>query len=187
MQEQNVQIEMHLDEEGHIKADIPEFGGMYYLKANKAINEDLAKRGLIYKDQDVSHRVPLCWRCHTRLYYAAINAWYVNVQELKTLLKKTNEEVNWFPKHFKNGRFLKSLENAPDWNISRNRYWGSPVPVWECECGERFVPGSIDDLEKASGKKVTELHRPEIDEITVTCKKCGKEVHRVPEVLDKLD
>jgi len=111
----------------------------------------------------------------------------VNVQELKPLMKKTNEQINWFPKHFKNGRFLKSLENAPDWNISRNRYWGSPVPVWECAhgaCGDRFVPGSIKELEEASGEKISDLHKPEIDEVTVTCKKCGKKAHRVPEVLD---
>lgn len=184
MQQEHVHIEMHVDEEGMIKPDVPKFGGMYYLKANKAVNEDLAARGLIYKDEEVPHNVPLCWRCGTRLYYAPINAWYVNVQQLKPLLLKTNEQVNWFPKHFKYGRFLKSLENAPDWNISRNRYWGSPVPVWECECGERFVPGSIKELEEASGQRVTDLHKPDIDEITVACKKCGKPVKRVPEVLD---
>lgn len=184
MQEQNIHIEMHLDEEGVIKQDVPKFGGMYYLKANKAVNEDLAARGLVYRDESLSHNVPLCWRCHTRLYYAPLNAWFVDVQVLKPLLKKTNEKINWFPKHFKFGRFLKSLENAPDWNISRNRYWGSPVPVWECECGERFVPGSIAELEAASGKKVTDLHKPGIDELTVTCQKCGKTVYRVPEVLD---
>ena len=184
MQEQGVHIETHLDEEGTIKADVPLFGGMYYLKANKFVEEDLAKRGLIYKTTDYLHRVPLCWRCHTRLYYAPIDAWFVNVQKLKPLMKKTNEEVHWFPKHFKHGRFLKSLENAPDWNISRNRYWGSPVPVWECECGERFVPGSIAELEKASGQKVTELHKPDIDDVTVPCKKCGKKARRVSEVLD---
>ena len=184
MQEQGVYIETHLDEEGTVKPDVPLFGGMYYLKANKAVNEDLDNRGLIYDNKDYVHRVPLCWRCHTRLYYAPIDAWYINVQTLKPLLKETNEKVNWFPKHFKHGRFLKSLENAPDWNISRNRYWGSPVPVWECSCGEQFVPGSIAELEKASGKKIMELHKPEIDEVTVKCQKCDKTVHRVPEVLD---
>ncbi len=184
MQEQGVYIETHLDDEGTVKPDVPKFGGMYYLKANKAVNADLEERGLIYSNKDYMHRVPLCWRCHTRLYYAPINAWYVNVKDLKPLLKETNEKVNWYPKHFKKGRFLKSLENAPDWNISRNRYWGSPVPVWECECGERYVPGSVAELEKASGQKITELHRPEIDDVTVKCKECGSTAHRVPEVLD---
>ncbi len=187
MQAQNVHIEIHLDEEGTIMPDVPKFAGMYYLKANKAVNEDLMARGLIYDDREVLHNVPLCWRCHTRLYNAAINAWYVNVQVLKPLMKKTNEKINWFPKHFKHGRFLKSLEFAPDWNISRNRYWGSPVPVWECAdkaCGERFVPSSISELEEASGSKISDLHKPEIDDIKVNCKKCGKKAIRTPEVLD---
>ncbi len=184
MQALNIHIEMHLDDEGTIKPNVPKFGGMYYLKANKAVNEDLSKRGLVYKDEELPHSVPLCWRCHTRLYYAPLDAWFVNIQTLKPLLKKTNEKVNWFPKHFKYGRFLKSLENAPDWNISRNRYWGSPVPVWECEKGHRFVPGSIAELEDASGKKITDLHKPLIDEIKVRCKDCGKLAVRTPEVLD---
>ena len=184
MLEHKIHIEMHLDEEGTVKPDVPKFGGMYYLKANKAVNEDLSSRNLIYKDEELPHNVPLCWRCHTRLYYAPQNAWYVDIKTLKPLLKETNELVNWFPKHFKYGRFLKSLENAPDWNISRSRYWGSPVPVWECECGERFVPGSIKELEEVSGKKVVDLHKPDIDEVTVPCQKCGKQLHRVPEVLD---
>jgi isoleucyl-tRNA synthetase len=184
MNENNIHKEMHVDEEGMIKDDVPIFGGMYYLKANKAVNEDLSSRGLVYRDEELLHSVPLCWRCHTRLYYAPIDAWYVNIQNIKDLLIKTNEEVNWFPKHFKHGRFLKSLENAPDWNISRNRYWGSPVPVWECECGERFVPGSIKELEEASGKTIKNLHKPDIDEVEIDCRKCGKKVKRVPEVLD---
>ena len=184
MQANNIHVEIHLDEEGMIKDDVPTFGGMYYLKANKLVNVDLAKRGLIYKDEEMLHSVPTCWRCGTRLYQAPQDAWYVAVQDLKPLMKKTNEKVNWFPKHFKYGRFLKSLENAPDWNISRNRYWGSPVPVWECECGERFVPGSIKELEEKSGAKIADLHKPEIDEVTITCDKCGKKVKRVPEVLD---
>lgn len=184
MQENNIHIEIHLDEEGNVREDVPLFGGMYYLKANKAVNADLEERGLVYDTKEYLHSVPLCWRCHTRLYYAAIDAWYVNVQKLKPLMRKTNEKVNWYPKHFKLGRFLKSMENAPDWNISRNRYWGSPVPVWECECGERFVPGSIKELELRSGKKITDLHKPVIDDVFVECAKCGKKAKRVPEVLD---
>ena len=185
MKKNNIHIEMHVDEEGTVKADVPKFGGMYYLKANKAVNEDLAARGLVYHDEETVHNVPICWRCSTRLYYAPLDAWFVDVQTLKPLMRKTNSKVNWFPAHFKNGRFLKSLESAPDWNISRNRYWGSPVPVWECEdCHERFVPGSIVELEEASGAKISDLHKPEIDEVKVKCKKCGKQAVRTPEVLD---
>jgi isoleucyl-tRNA synthetase len=108
----------------------------------------------------------------------------VDVQKLKPIMRETNENVNWFPSHFKYGRFLKSMEGAPDWCISRSRYWGSPVPVWECECGERFVPGSIAELEARSGSKIADLHKPDIDDVTLKCKKCSKTIHRVPEVLD---
>ena len=184
LKKENIQIVTHLDEEGNIKDDVPKFGGMYYLKANKAVNKDLKERGLVYEEHEYSHSVPLCWRCHTRLYYTPQDAWYVDIQALKEKLKKTNEKINWFPKHFKYGRFLKSLESAPDWNISRSRYWGSPVPVWECKCGERIVPGSIRELEQLSGNKITDLHKPDIDEVTIRCNKCSREAHRVPEVLD---
>ncbi|MBI2031163.1 MAG: isoleucine--tRNA ligase [Candidatus Levybacteria bacterium] len=184
MKNENIQIVTHLDEEGNVLDSVPKFGGMYYLKANRAVNEDLREKGLLYDEEEYAHSVPLCWRCHTRLYYAPQDAWYVNIQILKDKLKKTNEKVNWFPKHFKYGRFLKSLESAPDWNISRSRYWGSPVPVWECKCGERIVPGSIKELEELSGRKITELHKPDIDEVTIKCRKCGKDARRVPEVLD---
>lgn len=184
MNEQNIHIEIHLDEEGNVRQEVPKFAGMYYLKANKAVNEDLENRGLIYKDEQKIHSVPLCWRCHTRLYYAPLDAWFVDVQSLKEKLKKINEEINWFPNHFKNGRFLKSLESAPDWNISRNRYWGSPVPVWECSCGNRIVTGSIAEIEELSGIRVKDLHKPEIDQVQILCKKCGQMSKRVPEVLD---
>ncbi len=185
MKAQNIHIEMHLDDEGHMFQAVPNYGGMYYLKANKLINDDLSKKGLIYRDEPHTHSMPHCWRCGTLLYYAPQDAWYVDIQSLKPQLYKNNENINWYPNHFKYGRFLKSMEAAPDWCISRSRYWGSPVPVWECDdCGEIFVPGSIQELEKASGSKVTELHRPEIDDVVVKCAKCGKDSHRVPEVLD---
>ena len=184
MQKENIQLVFHVDEEGIVKENVPQFAGMYFLKANKAVNEDLKKRNLVYKDEQYTHNVAHCWRCGTRLYFSPQDAWFVNVQTLKPRMKKKNEMVNWFPAHFKHGRFLKSMENAPDWNISRNRYWGSPVPVWECECGERFVPGSIAELEKASGVKIKDLHKPGIDEVTVNCQKCGKKAHRTSEVLD---
>ena len=184
MQKENIQIVMHLDEEGHIENNVPKFAGMYYLKANKAVIDDLDKRGLVYRVDNFKHSVPHCWRCATRLYYAPKDAWFVNVQKIKPQLFKNNEPINWFPKHFKLGRFAKSMEAAPDWNISRNRYWGSPIPVWECECSERIVPGSIKELEDLSGQKITTLHKPEIDEVKINCPKCGKKALRVPEVLD---
>ncbi len=184
MQKENIHIEMHVDDEGLLKKNVPKWGGKYYLDVDPLVVDDLTKRNLIYRIDSYTHTVPICWRCSIRLIYAPQDAWYVDIQKLKPSMVKTNELVSWFPEHFKYGRFLKSMEAAPDWCISRSRYWGSPVPVWECTCGQRFVPGSIEELEKRSGKKIVDLHKPQIDEVTVTCEKCGKTVHRVPEVLD---
>ncbi len=186
MTRDDIQIVLNVDDEGHLTSDNPNgWAGMFYLKANKYINENLASRGLMFHENpDHAHTVAFCWRCHERLIYKPQEAWYVDVQKLKPTMSKTNEDVNWYPSHFKHGRFAKSMEGAPDWCISRSRYWGSPVPVWECECGQRFVPGSIRELEEASGQKVVDLHKPEIDEVFVNCKKCGKKAKRVPEVLD---
>lgn len=184
MQAQNIQIVQHVDDEGHLVKSVPKWGGKYYLGVNKLVNADLAERGLVYSDEDYTHSVAHCWRCHTRLFYNPQNAWYVDVQSLKPTMKATNKSVNWYPKHFKAGRFAKSMAAAPDWCISRSRYWGSPVPVWECDaCDKRYVPGSIAELEKWSGSTITELHKPEIDEVTVKCD-CGGAARRVPEVLD---
>ena len=184
MQRENIQLVTHIDEEGFIEEYVPKFGGLNYLEANEKVIEDLRLRNLIYRADEYTHSVPHCWRCGTRLFYGPKDAWYVNVQKIKSQLNKNNEPINWFPKHFKYGRFSKSVEAAPDWNISRNRYWGSPVPVWECLCGERIVPGSIKELEELANRKVTNLHKPEIDEVEIKCRVCGRMAKRVPEVLD---
>ncbi len=184
MEKENVQIVQHVDDEGKFTSNVPNWAGFYYSKANPLINKDLDERGLLFDEQPITHSVATCWRCHERLIYAPQNAWYVDIQKLKPELIKNNEKVNWFPSHFKHGRFKNSVEAAPDWCISRSRYWGSPVPVWECECGERFVAGSIAELEEASGVEIKDLHKPVIDEIVINCKKCGKKTKRVPEVLD---
>ncbi len=186
MQRDNIQIVRNVNDEGKLTPENPNgWGGVYLTKVNVLVNEDLANRGLMFhEDPKHLHTIAHCWRCHTRLFYNPQEAWYVNVQQLKPTMAKTNEAVNWYPGHFKQGRFLKSMEGAPDWCISRSRYWGSPVPVWECECGERFVPGSIAELEKKAGATIADLHKPDIDEITISCKKCQKRVQRVPEVLD---
>ena len=184
MDKNNIQIVTHVDDAGMVTGDSPVGAGMYYLDVNKLVNDDLESRNLMYKETDYTHTIPTCWRCHTRLFYSPQNAWYVDIQKLKPSLLKSNDLINWYPEHFKLGRFAKSMEAAPDWCISRSRYWGSPVPVWECECGWRFVPSSISELNLKSGVKLKDLHKPEIDEVFVNCDNCGKKVHRVPEVLD---
>lgn len=184
IKKENIQLTLHVNDDGSLNKNVPKWAGKNYLEVNELVDEDLEKRFLIYKRENIVHKVPHCWRCGTRLFHNPQNAWFVNVQNLKPRMKKNNESINWYPQHFKHGRFLKSMESAPDWCISRSRYWGSPVPVWECECGDRFVPGSISELEERSGQKITDLHKPGIDEVTVKCEKCGKTAIRTPEVLD---
>lgn len=173
-----------VDEEGKLDPKIEVAQGFFFKKADKYILEDLTSKKKIYKLEKIVHSYPHCWRCGTPLLYMAQDAWYLKIQDVKDDLLKSNQKINWVPDYFKDGRFKLGIDSAPDWCISRTRYWGSPLPVWECTCGQRFVPGSISELEKASNQKIADLHRPAIDEVIVKCQKCGKDARRVKEVLD---
>lgn len=177
-----------IDDEGRQIEECGPFAGMKNKESDAPIVEDLRARGFLWRADTINHSVPICWRCNTLLLYKAQPAWFVNITKLKPRMLKTAEKINWHPESFKEGRFGKGLETAPDWNISRSRYWGSPIPVWECEsCDERVVVNSIEDL-RAKAKPETypdtlDLHRPGIDNIKLSCT-CGHTMHRIPEVFD---
>jgi isoleucyl-tRNA synthetase len=145
----------------------------------------LAQRELLFEQSDYVHDYPHCWRCDRPLIYRAVRSWFVRVVALKERLLAHNQQITWVPDHIRDGRFGQWLENARDWAISRNRYWGSAIPVWRCEaCTHRVVIGSIQDLETRAGRAVPDLHRPYIDEVTFPCDRCGAVMRRVPDVLD---
>ncbi|NBO17375.1 MAG: isoleucine--tRNA ligase, partial [Proteobacteria bacterium] len=149
----------------------------------------LANHKLLFAKLKIDHSYPHCYRCETPLLYYAIPAWFINMQDTKQKMIKLNEKINWIPEHLKHGRFKNILETAPDWNISRNRYWASPLPIWKCTCGEFKVIGSLDELRELANEEVPELdkldlHRPYIDEFTLNCDKCQNSMKRIPEVFD---
>ncbi|MCK5211787.1 class I tRNA ligase family protein, partial [Candidatus Parcubacteria bacterium] len=141
-----------LDEKGHFNNTVPQFKGMYFKKADKEIIKDLNKRGLLFRAVDYAHSYPHCHRCETQLFYNAIPAWFLSIEKIRKNLLKQNKNINWYPEHLKEGRFKIGIEQAPDWNISRNRYFATPMPIWECDkCKKREVIGSIKGLEKKVG------------------------------------
>ena len=161
--------------------------GVFVKKADPMVLEDLEKRGLLYAAPKFEHSYPHCWRCDTPLIYYARESWFIKMTAVKDDLIRNNNTINWIPESIGKGRFGDWLENVQDWGISRNRYWGTPLNIWECECGHMHSVGSRQELCEMSGDeraKTVELHRPYIDEITIKCPECGKEMHRVPEVID---
>ena len=150
------------------------------------ILQDLEDQKLLFDAPKFEHEYPHCWRCDTPLIYYARESWFIKMTEVKEDLIRNNNTINWIPESIGKGRFGDWLENVQDWGISRNRYWGTPLNIWECECGHMHSIGSIEELKEMSGNcpKEIELHRPYIDAVTIRCPKCGKEMHRVPEVID---
>lgn len=181
---QNIPFEDLMDENGaYIKNNDEDWGGMHYKKAGEKVMDILQDRILI--EFDVTHSYPHCHRCKEPLIYRTQKSWYVDIEKIRKLMLDLNKETNWIPGFFKEGRFKYNLENAPDWCISRTRYWGTPLPVWKCDaCNKVEVLGSIKEIEEKSGQKVKDLHRPDIDEIKITCDVCSAEMNRIKEVFD---
>ena len=162
------------------------YAGIFCKKADPIILQDLEDQKLLFDAPKFEHEYPHCWRCDTPLIYYARESWFIKMTEVKEDLIRNNNTINWIPENIGKGRFGDWLENVQDWGISRNRYWGTPLNIWECECGHMHSIGSIAELKEMSDNcpEEIELHRPYIDAVTIKCPKCGKEMHRVPEVID---
>ena len=174
-----------VDGKGEMTAETP-WAGTFCKKADPLVLEDLDKRGLLFSAPKFVHSYPHCWRCDTPLIYYARESWFIKMTAVKEDLIRNNNTINWIPESIGKGRFGDWLENVQDWGISRNRYWGTPLNIWECECGHQHAIGSIEELKSMSDNcpDDIELHRPYIDAVTIKCPHCGKEMHRVPEVID---
>ena len=162
------------------------YAGVFCKKADPMILQDLEDQKLLFDAPKFEHEYPHCWRCDTPLIYYARESWFIKMTEVKEDLIRNNNTIHWIPESIGKGRFGDWLENVQDWGISRNRYWGTPLNIWECECGHMHSVGSIAELKELSDNcpEEIELHRPYIDAVTIQCPKCGKKMHRVPEVID---
>ena len=189
-----------VDSKGEMTAETRQYAGVFCKKADPMILKDLDAAGLLMEAPVFEHSYPHCWRCGTPLIYYARESWFIKMTAVKDDLVRNNSKINWIPESIGKGRFGDWLENIQDWGISRNRYWGTPLPVWQCECGHMHCIGSREELKSMSPnyaevvkkyngemdgtKNEVELHRPFIDDVTITCPECGKQMHRVPEVID---
>jgi len=175
-----------VDEAGHMAEQTGFIKGLFVKDADKLITEDLDKRGLLFKSSEIEHSYPFCWRCDTPLIYYARSTWFIKMTAIQDSLLKNNDKINWMPATIKDGRFGNFLRAVVDWGISRERYWGTPLPIWECECGHKEAIGSIAELkEKAVDcPKDIELHKPYIDNVHLKCPKCSALMKRVAEVID---
>ncbi|MBR9706493.1 isoleucine--tRNA ligase [Candidatus Pacearchaeota archaeon] len=183
--ENNLPLIHTVNPDGKFNELVPKWKGKFVKSVEKEIIEDLKKRHLLFKTQTIQHTYPFCWRCHCPLLYYAIDSWFIAVTKVKDKMVKNNKKINWYPGHIKEGRFGKWLENIKDWNLSRTKFWGTPLPVWRCECGKEKIIGSVEELRKSSTKefKKYDLHRPWIDKIKLKCG-CGKEMSRIPDLID---
>jgi len=173
-----------IDAECKFTGEVSDFAGIFVKDADKGIMEKLKNEGKLFKREQILHAYPHCWRCGHPLIYRAVGSWFVNIEKIKKDMLKANSEIHWVPEHIKDGRFGKWLEGARDWAISRNRYWGNPLPIWRCEdCGKLVCVGSRKELQELSGVYPEDLHKHFVDTITIPCS-CKGVMRRVPEVLD---
>ena len=182
----NLPFVQFVDGKGDLTAETP-YAGKFVKDADPEVLKDLDKEGKLFAAPKFEHDYPFCWRCDTPLIYYARESWFIKMTAVKHDLVRNNKTINWIPQSIGEGRFGNWLENIQDWGVSRNRYWGTPLNIWECECGHMHAIGSREELYQMSGNeeaKTVEFHRPYIDAITMSCPECGKTMHRVPEVID---
>ncbi|HMO18305.1 MAG TPA: isoleucine--tRNA ligase [Oligoflexia bacterium] len=173
-----------LNADGCFENNMGFISGLYFKDADPKIIQELKSNKLLVQHETIEHSYPFCWRTDSPLIYKSISTWFVKVEAIKESLISANQRINWVPEHLKDGRFGKWLENVRDWSISRNRFWGTPIPIWRSESGRMMCIGSVEELEKLSGRKITDLHTHFIDEISFPCPETGEIMHRVPEILD---